>query len=59
MRVSDSDPAMLRYLAEAGIAIGDEIEMVGRQPFDGPCDVRIGGHAHALGVGLARAIRVR
>src|SRR3954467_15561261 len=28
IRVSDSDPAMLRYLGERGIAIGDELEVL-------------------------------
>lgn len=59
VRVSDSDPAMLRYLAERGIGIGDDVEMLGREPFDGPCNVRIGGREHALGLALAQAMRVR
>lgn len=59
VRVSDSDPEMLRYLTDHGIAIGDEIEMVGRQPFDGPCEIRIGQQTHILGLTLARAIRLR
>lgn len=58
VRVSDSDPEMLRYLTARGIAIGDEFEMIGRQPFDGPCEVRAGGRTHSLGLALARAIRV-
>lgn len=58
VRVSDSDPEMLRYLAEQGIGIGDELEMVGREPFDGPCGIRIGTRRHDLGLGLARAMRV-
>lgn len=58
VRVSDSDPEMLRYLTSRGIAIGDRFEMIERQPFDGPCDVRIGGRSHSLGLALARAIRV-
>lgn len=59
VRVSDSDPEMLRYLTEQGIAIGDRVEMLGRQPFDGPCEVRIAGRTHLLGLALARVIRVR
>jgi DtxR family transcriptional regulator, Mn-dependent transcriptional regulator len=57
-RVSDSDPAMLKYLTARGIGIGDELELVDRQPFDGPCDIRIGKDSHSLGVKLAQAIRV-
>jgi len=59
VRVSDSDPAMLRYLSEHGIGIGDEVEMIGLQPFDGPCEIKIGGRSHSLGLTLAGAIRVR
>jgi len=59
VRVSDSDPAVLRHLGEQGIGIGDELEMVGRQPFEGPFEVRIGDRDHSLSPILARAIRVR
>ena len=58
VRVSDSDPEMLRYLAEQGIAIGDELEIVERQPFGGPLFVRFGERTHALGDTLAQAMRV-
>src|SRR5277367_3364658 len=57
-RVSDSDPEMLRYLAAQGIAIGDELEVVDRQPFGGPLFVRFGKSTHALGDALTRAMRV-
>jgi DtxR family Mn-dependent transcriptional regulator len=58
VRISDANPAMLKYLSAQGIAIGDRVEMVGRQPFDGPVIVRISGHEHALGSQLAAAMRV-
>jgi len=58
VRVSDSDPEMLRYLAEQGIALGSELEVVERQPFGGPLFVRFGEHTHALGDGLTQAMRV-
>ncbi len=57
-RVSDSNPDMLRYLSERGIAPGDELEVIGREPFGGPLSVRTGGRGHALGDQLARAMRV-
>ncbi len=57
-RVSDSDPEMLRYLAERGIAPGDELEVIERQPFGGPLFVRFGDDVHPLGGELARAMRV-
>ena len=58
IRVSDSDPEMLRYLGERGIGLGDELEVLDRQPFDGPLTVRFGGDLHVLGGGLAQAMRV-
>jgi len=58
-RVSDSDPEMLRFLAERGIPPGDTLEVVDKQPFDGPLFVRFGEHVHVLGGSLARAMRVQ
>jgi DtxR family Mn-dependent transcriptional regulator len=57
VRISDSDPEMLRYLAERGIAPGDEFEVVDKQPFDGPTFARFGEDVHVLGGALARAMR--
>ncbi len=60
VRVSDSDPSMLRYLAARGIELGASFEVVDKQPFDGPVFARFDGEAevHALGGALARAMRV-
>jgi DtxR family Mn-dependent transcriptional regulator len=58
VRVSDSDPEMLRYLAEQGIALGEQLEVIERQPFGGPLFVRFGKQTHALGDALTRAMRV-
>jgi DtxR family transcriptional regulator, Mn-dependent transcriptional regulator len=58
VRVSDSDPEMLRYLAERGITPGDSFEVVERQPFGGPLSTRFGSRVHVLGGGLAAAMRV-
>ena len=58
VRISDSDPEMLRYLAERGVSPGDRLEVVERQPFGGPVFARFGGDLHVLGGGLAGAMRV-
>ena len=58
IRMSDSDPEMLRYLHERGIGIGESLEVLDVQPFDGPMTVRVGDDLHTLGGGLARAMRV-
>ncbi|MBV9806094.1 MAG: metal-dependent transcriptional regulator [Solirubrobacterales bacterium] len=57
-RVSDSDPEMLRFLAERGIAPGDHLEVIEKQPFEGPLFVRFGHRVQVLGGALARAMRV-
>jgi DtxR family Mn-dependent transcriptional regulator len=57
-RVSDSNSDMLRYLSERGIAPGDELVCIGREPFGGPLTVRANGREHALGDLIARAMRV-
>ena len=58
VRISDADPQMLRYLTEQGIALGDLLEVVEKQPFDGPVFAAFAGRTQALGGDLARAMRV-
>jgi DtxR family transcriptional regulator, Mn-dependent transcriptional regulator len=58
VRVSDSEPAMLRYLSEQGIELGDVIKVARRQPFGGPVFVRIGEREEPIGGDLARAMRI-
>jgi DtxR family Mn-dependent transcriptional regulator len=60
VRVSDSDPAMLRYLADRGIRPGASFTVVDKQPFDGPVFARFGDDpdVHIIGGALARAMRV-
>jgi DtxR family Mn-dependent transcriptional regulator len=53
-RVSDSDPEMLRYLAERGIRPGVTLAVTERQPFGGPLFVEVGGESHAIGGALAQ-----
>ncbi|MEA2399102.1 MAG: DtxR family transcriptional regulator, Mn-dependent transcriptional regulator [Thermoleophilaceae bacterium] len=59
VRISDSDPDMLRYLAERGIAPGAEFEIVDKQPFGGPAFARFGDEVHVLGGELAGRMRVQ
>jgi DtxR family Mn-dependent transcriptional regulator len=52
-RVSDGDPALLRYLADLGIIPSATLTVAEKSPFGGPLHVRIGpepeSHAYALG----------
>jgi len=58
VRVSDSNPGMLRYLAELGITPGDRFEITDRQPFGGPVFARFAGQLAAERVHVAGAMRV-
>jgi DtxR family transcriptional regulator, Mn-dependent transcriptional regulator len=60
VRVSDSDPEMLRYLGARGISPGETFEVVDKQPFGGPIFARFGAvdDVHPLGGRLAAAMRV-
>jgi DtxR family Mn-dependent transcriptional regulator len=58
VRVSDSNPEMLRYLVEHGITLAARLEVVDRQPFGGPVFVRFGEREQPIGGALARAMRV-
>jgi DtxR family Mn-dependent transcriptional regulator len=49
---------MLRFLSERGIAPRDSFEVIDRQPFGGPLFVTFGEREHAIGGGLAAAMRV-
>lgn len=58
VRVSDSDPEMLRFLADQGIAPGARLRVIEKQPFDGPAVVNIAGKDVVFGGRLASAMRV-
>src|SRR4051812_49892474 len=58
VRVSDSEPEMLRYLGDRGVTPGQSFEVLERQPFGGPLFVRFGPDVHPLGGELAQAMRV-
>src|SRR3954454_2300080 len=60
VRISDSDPEMLRYLGARGIAPGETFEVLDKQPFGGPLFARFGDDpdVHPLGGRLAAAMRV-
>ena len=57
-RVSDSEPDMLRYLADRGIRPGVLLRVTAIQPFGGPLFVEVDGREHALGGELAHKMRV-
>jgi DtxR family transcriptional regulator, Mn-dependent transcriptional regulator len=57
-RVPDSDRELLRYLDELGLVPGERVEVVSREPFDGPIFVRARGADHAISRDLAARIGI-
>ena len=57
-RVSDEDPAALRYLAGLGLRPGAEVEVVERAPFGGPLRLRVNGREQVVGRELSRSLEV-
>ena len=53
LRVRDSDPDVLRYLARLGMRLEAIIEVREQQPFNGPLKLRINGKTHSVGRELA------
>jgi DtxR family transcriptional regulator, Mn-dependent transcriptional regulator len=58
-RVSDRDSKLLAYVASLGIRPATHIEVLGKEPFDGPLRLRIGTKEHHIGQNVARQIFVR
>jgi DtxR family Mn-dependent transcriptional regulator len=52
-RVSDGNPAMLRYLGDLGLYPDTAIEMLAQEPYGGPLRVRVSGNEQAVGRELA------
>jgi DtxR family Mn-dependent transcriptional regulator len=57
-RVGDRDAERLRYLTTLGMEIGAEVELVSREPYDGPITVKVDGKRRMIGSELARQIFV-
>ncbi len=57
-RVSDSDPEMLRYLAEREIFPGAELQVSAKEPFGGPLTIECGGVSHVFGGELVQRMRI-
>jgi DtxR family Mn-dependent transcriptional regulator len=57
-RVSDEDPAALRYLAEMNVVPGVELEVLSQAPLNGPLTVRVGTERQVIGRELCESLKV-
>lgn len=53
LRVRDSDPEVLRYLARIGLRLRVTVDVAEKQPFNGPLLVHVAGETHSIGRELA------
>lgn len=56
--VPDEDPELLRYLGRMGLYPQVAVDVVGKEPFDGPLTIRVGAAEHILGREAAHQVRV-
>jgi DtxR family Mn-dependent transcriptional regulator len=57
--VSDKNPERLRYLSSLDLKPGISFEVLSRQPFQGPINIRLtglSGREHVIGYELARSL---
>lgn len=59
VRMSDRDPAFLRYLDELGIRPGATVQVIAKAPFGGPLTLKVGGAQHAVGTSAAGQVFIR
>ena len=57
-RVSERDPAVLRYLDELGLRPGAGVQLSARAPFGGPITVEVNGVTRVIGPALAAELLV-
>lgn len=57
-RVPDSDPDMLRYLAELGLVPDVTVDVLKKEPFNGPLLVKVGTIEHHIGHQVASSVLV-
>lgn len=57
-RMSDRDPALLRYLAGRGIRPGARVRVESREPFDGPMVLTVGRERQTIAPGAAANVWV-
>lgn len=59
VRMSDRDPAFLRYLDGLGIRPGAELRVVSKAPFEGPITMDIDGRERSVGASVAGRVYIK
>lgn len=59
VRMSDRDPAFLRYLDGLGIRPGARVHVAAKAPFGGPISIEVDGARHDVGTAAAERVYIR
>jgi DtxR family Mn-dependent transcriptional regulator len=59
VRMSDRDPAFLRYLDGLGIRPGARVQVAAKAPFGGPISLEIDGARHDVGTAAAERVYIK
>jgi DtxR family Mn-dependent transcriptional regulator len=59
LEVEVEEPEQLRYLGSLDLYPGSEVEVVRKQPFEGPISLEVNGNPQVISHSLAQRIRVR
>lgn len=57
-RYSTDDSVMLEHIVSRGFTLGAPVEVLSRDPFEGPLTVHVGGAVRVIGAGVAGSILV-
>ncbi len=57
-RVTDTDPALLRYLGKLGLRPDSVVGVLSKEPFEGPMLLRVDGEEHHVGHQVASSVLV-
>ena len=57
-RLLNQAPDLLRYLSEKGLVLGEEVEVVRRDPFEGPVTLRVSGAEQAISPHVAQYVLI-
>jgi DtxR family Mn-dependent transcriptional regulator len=57
-QLKTSDPNMLQHILDRGFSLESTVEIVARDPFDGPITARVDGEERIIGAGVAGCILV-
>jgi DtxR family Mn-dependent transcriptional regulator len=57
-RLRDQTPEMLRYLAQKGLIVGARVEVITRDPFDGPLTLAVEAHEQVIGLHVAKFVLI-